>query len=72
MHLLHCTSVNYFQMLGKSFVKWILKTLYRVEIKGLEHYQAAGERVVIIANHTSFLDAALLSSFLPDKLTFCR
>jgi acyl-[acyl-carrier-protein]-phospholipid O-acyltransferase / long-chain-fatty-acid--[acyl-carrier-protein] ligase len=56
--------------LVKSFVKWLLKSLYRVEVKGLEHYEAAGERVVIIANHSSFLDAALISAFLPDKLSF--
>lgn len=54
----------------RGFFRWILKALYRVELKGLENYYAAGERVVIIANHTSFLDALLLAVFLPDKLTF--
>lgn len=48
----------------------ILKFIYRVEVKGIENYTAAGERVVIVANHTSFLDALLLGTFLPDKLTF--
>jgi len=56
--------------LFKLIVRWLLKRLYHVRINGLEHYAAAGERVLIVANHTSFLDAALLVAFLPDKLTF--
>ncbi|NNM60526.1 MAG: acyl-[ACP]--phospholipid O-acyltransferase [Legionellales bacterium] len=57
-------------ILIRSIFHFILKTLYRVKVKGLENYFEAGERVVIIANHTSFLDALLLAVFLPDKLTF--
>ncbi len=54
----------------KSFAKWILDLFYRVEVRGLENYYAAGDRFIIIANHTSFLDAGLLAAFMPDKLTF--
>lgn len=54
----------------KSFVKWLLSLLFRVEVSGLENFEQAGDRVIIIANHTSFLDAGLLAAFLPDKLTF--
>ena len=54
----------------KRALRWLLTVLFRVEITGLEHYDAAGERVLIVANHTSFLDAALLVAFLPHKLTF--
>ncbi|MEO8965419.1 MAG: acyl-[ACP]--phospholipid O-acyltransferase [Gammaproteobacteria bacterium] len=56
--------------LVKSFLIWLFKTLYRVEVRGLENYFAAGDRVLIVANHTSLLDAALIAAFLPDKLTF--
>lgn len=56
--------------LVKSSLIWIFKLLYRVEVRGLKNYDRAGKRVLIIANHTSFLDAALLAAFLPDKLTF--
>lgn len=53
-----------------SLVKYILQMLYRVEVKGLENYQDNGKPLMIIANHTSFLDAALLAAFIPHKLTF--
>lgn len=56
--------------LFKSVLRIVLKSLYRVKVKGLENYYQAGERVVIVANHTSFLDALLLAAFLPDKLSF--
>ena len=54
----------------KAALRWVLATLYRVEVTGLEHYRAAGPRALIVANHTSFLDAPLLVAFLPDELTF--
>lgn len=54
----------------KPFIRWALKGLYNVQVIGLENYKAAGNRVVIIANHTSFLDVVLLFAFLPDNLTF--
>jgi acyl-[acyl-carrier-protein]-phospholipid O-acyltransferase / long-chain-fatty-acid--[acyl-carrier-protein] ligase len=48
----------------------ILRFFYKVEVKGLEHYEAAGRKALIIANHTSFLDGILLSAFLPDRAAF--
>ncbi len=56
--------------LTKQIIRFILQLLFRVEIEGLENYHKAGERVMIVANHTSFLDAVLLSVFLPHRLTF--
>jgi acyl-[acyl-carrier-protein]-phospholipid O-acyltransferase/long-chain-fatty-acid--[acyl-carrier-protein] ligase len=56
--------------LVRSILRMVLTFLFRVEIKGLQHYSEAGERVLIIANHTSFLDAALIAAFLPEKLHF--
>ena len=54
----------------KTLLKLLLRALYRVELKGLEHLDAAGPRVLVVANHTSFLDAILLAVFLPGPLTF--
>ncbi len=54
----------------KSLLRWLLRACYNVEIKGLEHFDQLGSRAIIVANHTSFLDAVLLAAFLPDNLTF--
>lgn len=48
----------------------ILKILFRVEVKGVENFRKAGNRVLIIANHISFIDAILLFAFIPDRLNF--
>jgi acyl-[acyl-carrier-protein]-phospholipid O-acyltransferase/long-chain-fatty-acid--[acyl-carrier-protein] ligase len=56
-------------MLKKS-LRTLLKILYRVEVIGLENYYKAGNRVLIISNHCSFLDPPLLAAFLPDEITF--
>ena len=56
--------------LGRWALRNVLRLAYGVRVTGLEHYAAAGQRVLIVANHTSFLDAALLAAFLPDRLTF--
>lgn len=56
--------------LPKIFLRFVLKLLYRVDVVGLENYSKAGKRVLILANHTSLLDAVLLVAFIPEKLTF--
>ncbi|MCK5554990.1 MAG: 1-acyl-sn-glycerol-3-phosphate acyltransferase, partial [Alphaproteobacteria bacterium] len=54
----------------KSFIRWILQKLYNVKVEGLENLKEAGDRVLIVANHLSFLDAVLLAVFLPEKPIF--
>ncbi|TAN70453.1 MAG: acyl-[ACP]--phospholipid O-acyltransferase [Methylobacter sp.] len=54
----------------KKTLRWLLTLIYKVEIKGLDNYKKAGKRVLIISNHTSFLDPVLLGVFLPDDITF--
>ncbi len=54
----------------KKILHFVLKICYRVEVHGLENYYAAGKRVLIVANHCSFLDPPLLGTFLPDEITF--
>ena len=54
----------------KRFLHWLLTLLFRVKVNGLENYRQSGDRVLIIANHTSFLDPLLLGVFLPDDITF--
>jgi len=54
----------------KKILHWLLTLIYKVEVEGLENYKNAGDRVLIISNHTSFLDPLLLGVFLPDNITF--
>jgi len=54
----------------KIFLHRLLTLVFRVKVCGLDHYRQAGDRVLIVANHTSFLDPLLLGVFLPDNITF--
>lgn len=54
----------------KPFLRWLLTFIFKVQVKGLDNYHKAGSRVMIISNHTSFLDPLLLGVFLPDDITF--
>lgn len=57
----------------KSIAKGVFKLLYRVEVKGLEHYHAVDQTeqpLLLISNHVSTLDGPLLDLFLPGETTF--
>ena len=54
----------------KFLVRYLLKVLYGVKVSGMENYQKAGDRVLIVANHTSLLDGVLLYAWLPETPTF--
>ncbi len=56
--------------LMKTVMQIILKVLYKVEVRGLENYKAAGTRAIIVCNHVSLLDAPVLAAFLPGKPMF--
>jgi acyl-[acyl-carrier-protein]-phospholipid O-acyltransferase/long-chain-fatty-acid--[acyl-carrier-protein] ligase len=58
------------ETLFKDTIRLVLRVLYRVELKGIEHMPRAGERAVVVVNHLSFLDGVLLGAFLPGKATF--
>ncbi len=48
----------------------LFRLAYRVRVQGLEHLPGAGQRAVLVVNHASFLDPALLAAFLPEKPLF--
>lgn len=55
----------------RSILYWVFNAFYKVEVKGMGNFKAIqNEKVIIIANHLSYLDAALLATYFPSKLTF--
>lgn len=48
----------------------VFRALYRVRVRGLEHLPAEGAPSVVVVNHASFIDAALLAAFLPGRPVF--
>ncbi len=58
------------KLLLRPVLTFLLKLFFRVEVTGMEHYRAAGDRVLIAVNHQSFLDPLLVAVFLPRKPAF--
>jgi acyl-[acyl-carrier-protein]-phospholipid O-acyltransferase / long-chain-fatty-acid--[acyl-carrier-protein] ligase len=56
--------------LFRSVARAVFGWMYGVKVIGMENFEKAGNKVLIIANHTSFLDAALIAAYLPVKVTF--
>ncbi|MDG1437061.1 MAG: acyl-[ACP]--phospholipid O-acyltransferase [Rickettsiaceae bacterium] len=56
--------------LWRAIFRQFFKLLYKVEVKGLENYKKAGKRTVIIANHLSYIDPALIASYIPENIQF--
>ncbi len=54
----------------RTLLRWILRLAYRAELRGAENLQGLGDRVLIVVNHVSFLDAALLMAFLDGAPVF--
>jgi acyl-[acyl-carrier-protein]-phospholipid O-acyltransferase/long-chain-fatty-acid--[acyl-carrier-protein] ligase len=62
--------VNFFKRTLFLFGRAILRALFRVEVRGIENYRAAGSKVLVLPNHTSLLDAALAALFIPGDPVF--
>jgi acyl-[acyl-carrier-protein]-phospholipid O-acyltransferase / long-chain-fatty-acid--[acyl-carrier-protein] ligase len=54
----------------RGVLVWLLRLAYGIEVKGLDHLKRAGDRVVIVANHISLLDAMLVAVFIPNRPVF--
>ena len=54
----------------RMLARAIFRLAYRVEVTGLENVAPAGDRVLIVPNHVSFLDAPLVAAFLPGVPVF--
>jgi len=68
------TAVYICRILPNTVIKNVFRTLfmiiYRIEIVGLENLHKAGNKTLIIANHTSFLDPLIISAFIPGRIYF--
>ena len=58
------------QEVFRVIFRWYFDTFHGVDVVGMDNYWAAGDRVIIVANHQSFADASLISAYLPDSPTF--
>lgn len=58
------------QPLVMAIGRFLLKKIYRIEVKGIENFKNAGSRVVIISNHISYMDPPIIASFLSDRIVF--
>jgi acyl-[acyl-carrier-protein]-phospholipid O-acyltransferase / long-chain-fatty-acid--[acyl-carrier-protein] ligase len=54
----------------RNFLYGLLRLVFRFEVHGLENYEKAGKRVILVANHTSYIDALLIAVALPEKPIF--
>ncbi len=54
----------------RNIFKKIFKTLFKVEVNGLENLEKAGNRALIITNHMSYLDVLLISTFIDKRIAF--
>ncbi len=55
--------------LVKGILRLILRPVFRVRVTG-DPSVLVNERTLIVANHESFLDGALLGAFLPVNAVF--
>ncbi len=54
----------------RAILAAVVRIAFRVRVRGLEHYRAAGGQVLIVANHVSLLDGIMLYLFLPEPPAF--
>jgi len=51
----------------RAVLRWLLGVLFRVRVEG-DLSALRSERALIVANHDSLLDAAMLGLFLPGAM----
>lgn len=54
----------------RVIVKFICRIFFRVEVKGWDNWESAGDGVLIAPNYVSFIDPLILAVFLPEKVPF--
>ena len=54
----------------RVIVKFILRLFFRIEVRGWENWENAGDCVLVAPNYVSFIDPLILAVFLPEKVPF--
>jgi len=54
----------------KILLRGLLKLCFRVKVRGLSNFHAAGSKVLVIANHVSLLDSLIVKLFLPGEVAY--
>jgi acyl-[acyl-carrier-protein]-phospholipid O-acyltransferase/long-chain-fatty-acid--[acyl-carrier-protein] ligase len=54
----------------RAALRFYLRLFHRFEVRGLEHYRAAGDNAILVANHLSLVDGALIAAAVPDRPSF--
>lgn len=55
--------------LQRSIIRTLFELLFHVTVKNQRYFTQAGRRVLIIANHTSTIDALLIAAFMPERIS---
>lgn len=50
--------------------KIVFKLLFHARVEGIENLKKAGEKALIVTNHTSYLDVLLISTFIDRPIVF--
>jgi acyl-[acyl-carrier-protein]-phospholipid O-acyltransferase/long-chain-fatty-acid--[acyl-carrier-protein] ligase len=62
------TSIRFLRPVFRAILRILARLLFRIRVSGMEEVLAArgqGSRLLVVANHESFLDGILLGLFLP-------
>ena len=54
----------------RSILRYLFKLFFKAKVEGIENLNKTDERTIIIANHSSLLDAPLIVSMIDEKVTF--
>lgn len=54
----------------RPLLRWIMKSAFRLEVRGRENLDGLPDKAVFVANHTSYLDGAALAATLSSTMLF--
>ena len=54
----------------RPVLKFLLKLFFDIEVRGTENIAAAGDRVLVICNHLSYLEPTIVGTFLPETPSY--